>query len=136
MRKILAIAIAVIALMACEGQNKYDAALDEYEALVDKMTETIKKGDEKAASELDRQLTDLGPVIQEIEEKGSDAQKKRKKDITLKFLGAMFSGATPSGQADSTVIDNDDFEKSMEELGEDLNKAADGLKDALDGLLD
>ena len=41
MKKILLIAIAAIALVACGEQNKYDAALDEYEAIIDKTVEAI-----------------------------------------------------------------------------------------------
>lgn len=133
MKKILLIAIAAIALVACGEQNKYDAALDEYEAIIDKTVEAIKSGDQIVAENLDRQLTDLGPTIQEIDEKGTDAQKSRKQTLALKLLGAMF------GAIDTTQINNafqqatDQLEQdgSLQQLGkeldESLNKAADEI---------
>ena len=148
MKKIILIAIAVFGLMACGEQNKYDAALDEYENLVDQMVESIKSGDLKNAEALDRQLTDLGPIIKEIDEKGSTEQKSRKQDLAFKLLKAMFSSAADTTQMKSQLKEageelNENFEqmgkeldeglKQMgKELSEGLDKAADDIKDALD----
>lgn len=144
MKKLLMIAIAAFALMACGEQNKYDAALDEYENLVGKMTECIKSGDMKAAEDLDRQLTDLGPVIQEIDQKGTKEQKARKQELAFKLLKAMFSSASDTTHIKTQLKEagnelNENLEdlgkelgEGLKDLGEGLDKAADELKDALD----
>ena len=131
------IAIAAFALMACGEQNKYDAALDEYENLVGQMVESIKSGDMKNAEDLDRQLTDLGPIIKEIDEKGTAEQKSRKQELAFKLLKAMFSSAADTTQMKSQLKEageelNQSFEQMGKELGEGLDKAANEIKDALD----
>ncbi|MBQ7742074.1 MAG: hypothetical protein IJT90_04010 [Bacteroidaceae bacterium] len=137
MKKLLMIAIAAFALMACGEQNKYDAALDEYENLVGQMVESIKSGDMKNAEDLDRQLTDLGPIIKEIDEKGTAEQKSRKQELAFKLLKAMFSSAADTTQMKSQLKEageelNQSFEQMGKELGEGLDKAANEIKDALD----
>ncbi len=96
MKKIILIAIAAFGLMACGEQNKYDAALDQYEDLIDQTIEAIKSGDQTAAENLNRKITDIGPTIQEIDTKGTSEQKKRKKDLEVKFVGALFQGVNPN----------------------------------------
>ena len=96
MKKIILIAIAAFGLMACGEQNKYDAALDQYEDLIDQTIEAIKNGDQTAADNLNRKITDIGPTIQEIDTKGTSEQKKRKKDLEVKFVGALFHGVNPN----------------------------------------
>jgi len=96
MKKIILIAIAAFGLMACGEQNKYDAALDQYEDLIDQTIEAIKNGDQTAADNLNRKITDIGPTIQEIDTKGTSEQKKRKKDLEVKFVGALFQGVNPN----------------------------------------
>ena len=141
MKKLLMIAVAAFTLMACGEQNKYDAALDEYDNLVTKMTECIKSGDMKMAEDLDRQLTDLGPVIQEIDQKDSDEQKARKQELAFKLLKAMFSSVSDTTQMKSQLKETgEELNKTLDKLGEDiekeltegLDKAADEIKDALD----
>ena len=137
MKKLLMIDIAAFALMACGEQNKYDAALDEYENLVGQMVESIKSGDMKNAEDLDRQLTDLGPIIKEIDEKGTAEQKSRKQELAFKLLKAMFSSAADTTQMKSQLKEageelNQSFEQMGKELGEGLDKAANEIKDALD----
>ena len=61
MKKIILIAIAAFGLMACGEQSKYDAALDQYEDLIDQTIEAIKSGDQTAADNLNRKITDIGP---------------------------------------------------------------------------
>ena len=96
MKKIILIAIAAFGLMACGEQNKYDAALDQYEDLIDQTIEAIKSGDQTAAENLNRKITDIGPTIQEIDTRGTSEQKKRKKDLEVKFVGALFQGVNPN----------------------------------------
>ncbi len=96
MKKIILIAIVAFGLMACGEQNKYDAALDQYEDLIDQTIEAIKNGDQTAADNLNRKITDIGPTIQEIDTRGTSEQKKRKKDLEVKFVGALFQGVNPN----------------------------------------
>lgn len=96
MKKIILIAIVAFGLMACGEQNKYDAALDQYEELIDQTIEAIKNGDQTAADNLNRKITDIGPTIQEIDTRGTSEQKKRKKDLEVKFVGALFQGVNPN----------------------------------------
>ena len=96
MKKIILIAIAAFGLMACGEQNKYDAALDQYEDLIDQTIEAIKNGDQTAADNLNRKITDIGPTIQEIDTRGTSEQKKRKKDLEVKFVRALFQGVNPN----------------------------------------
>jgi hypothetical protein len=96
MKKIILIAIAAFGLMACGEQSKYDAALDQYEDLIDQTIKAIKNGDQTAADNLNRKITDIGPTIQEIDTKGTSEQKKRKKDLEVKFVGALFQGVNPN----------------------------------------
>ena len=96
MKKIILIAIAAFGLMACGEQSKYDAALDQYEDLIDQTIEAIKSGDQTATDNLNRKITDIGPTIQEIETRGTSEQKKRKKDLEVKFVGALFQGVNPN----------------------------------------
>ena len=96
MNKIILIAIVAFGLMACGEQNKYDAALDQYEDLIDQTIEAIKNGDQTAADNLNRKITDIGPTIQEIDTRGTSEQKKRKKDLEVKFVGALFQGVNPN----------------------------------------
>ena len=105
MKKIILIAIAAFGLMACGEQNKYDAALDQYEDLIDQTIEAIKNGDQTAADNLNRKITDIGPTIQEIDTKGTSEQKKRKHDLEVKFVGALFQGVSSTGNDDNTDID-------------------------------
>ncbi|MBR1916534.1 MAG: hypothetical protein IJ832_01595 [Bacteroidaceae bacterium] len=96
MKKIILIAIAAFGLMACGEQNKYDAALDQYEDLIDQTIEAIKNGDQTAADNLNRKITDIGPTIQEIDTRGTSEQKKRKTDLEVKFVRALFQGVNPN----------------------------------------
>ena len=96
MKKIILIAIAAFGLMACGEQSKYDAALDQYEDLIDQTIEAIKSGDQTAADNLNRKITDIGPTIQEIDTRGTSEKKKKKKDLEVKFVGALFQGVNPN----------------------------------------
>ena len=140
MKKLLMIAIAAFALMACGEKDKYDAALDEYEAIIDKTVEAIKSGDQTAAENLDRKLTDLAPVIEEIDTKGTEAQKSRKQSLVFKLLGAMFGSidTTQIKNAFNEALDSQTEDLDLGELGEDVSESlnedaedlSDGLKDA------
>ena len=96
MKKIILIAIAAFGLMACGEQSKYDAALDQYEDLIDQTIKAIKNGDQTAADNLNRKITDIDPTIQEIDTKGTREQKKRKKDPEVKFARALVQGENPN----------------------------------------
>lgn len=128
MKKFLMIAIAALALAACGEKNKYDAALDKYETLIDKTIEAIKEGDQKAAESLDKQLEEIAPTIQEIDSNGTDEQKERKQQLAMKFATALFGAMTPDALGNAA----EDADDIFEDLGEEIDNAVEKVKDAID----
>ena len=128
MKKFLMIAVAALALMACGEKNKYDAALDEYETLTNKTVEAIKEGNQDAAEALDRKFNELSATLQEIEKEGTEEQKARYQEITVKFATALFGPITPDNLDEAEA----EVDETFEELGEQIDDAIDKITDAND----
>lgn len=117
------IAVAALALMACGEKNKYDAALDEMETLCDKLAVAMKDGDEKASKAIFDKLNEIAPVVDEISDKGSEEQKARMRDISIKFATTLYGSIDPST-----------LEGIAEELDENGGEIGDELDDAIEDI--
>lgn len=84
MKKIICIALCLLALIACAG-DKYDAALDDYEDAVITLQSAVQKNDQHAADKSLIALRKLTPALTEITQLGSPAQKQRFANITSRL---------------------------------------------------
>lgn len=88
MKKLILLALCLIAFAACTG-DKYDAALDDYEDAVITLQDAVEKNDQQTVDKSLVTLRKLTPSLTETNQLGSEEQKQRFANITKRLQDVL-----------------------------------------------